>query len=113
MKGLRPVLYYPALSDPRFISVVLLLGLDLYALCTPAFGRHFSQWAVSVLSWVAVDSLLLIFLQRLFLVPLSAVVPSLAAFVLVDSPRLWPYAAVGAAAMLSKHLIRVDGRHVF
>lgn len=110
---LRPNIYYPTLADPRFISVVLLLGLDLYALATPSFGRRSSQWAVSVFSWVVLDSLLLIFYRRLLLVPLSGFVPALAAFVLVDSPHHWPYAAVGAAAVLSKHFIRIDGRHIF
>ena len=109
----RPIVYYPTLADPRYISVALLAGLDIYALMTPAFGRHFSQLAASILSWVTVDSLLLIFYQRLLLVPLSALVPSLATFVLVDSPHVWPYAAVGAAATLSKHFLRIDGRHVF
>lgn len=109
----QPVVVYPALSDPRFISVTLLSGLALYALMTPAFGRHPAQLAASVFTWVAVDALLLIFYQRVLLVPLSALVPSLAAFVLVDSPHVWPYAAVGAAAMLSKHFLRIDGRHVF
>lgn len=108
-----PIVVYPTLSDPRFISVTLLGGLALYALLTPAFGRHPSQLLASVLSWVLVDALLLIFYQRVLLVPLSALVPSLAAFVLVDSPHVWPYAAVGAVAMLSKHFLRIDGRHVF
>ncbi len=108
-----PVVHYPTPADPRFISVTLLSGLALYALMTPAFGRHPAQLAASVLSWVAADALLLVFYQRVLLVPLSALVPSLAAFVLVDSPHVWPYAAVGAAAMLSKHFLRIDGRHVF
>ena len=108
-----PVVHYPTLADPRFISVTLLGGLALYALMTPAFGRHPAQLAASVLSWIVVDALLLIFYQRVLLVPLSALVPSLAAFVLVDSPHVWPYAAVGATAMLSKHFLRIDRRHVF
>lgn len=108
-----PVVHYPTPADPRFISVTLLSGLALYALMTPAFGRHPLQLAASVLTWVVVDALLLIFYQRVLLIPLSALVPSLAAFVLVDSPHIWPYAAVGAAAMLSKHFLRIDGRHVF
>lgn len=111
--ALKPVVYYPTLADPRFISVLLLGGLDLYALTTPAFGRHFSQLAASVLTWVVLDSLLLVYDKRLLLVPLSGLVPSLAAFVLLDSPHVWPYAVLGAAAVLSKHFIRVDGRHVF
>lgn len=110
---LKPILYYPTLADPRFISVVLLLGLDVYALKTPAFSRHFAQLAASVLSWVGTDALLLLFYQRVLLVPLSAFVPSLAAFCLIDSPQVWPYAAVGVVAMLSKHFLRVDGRHIF
>jgi hypothetical protein len=112
-KPIRPVVYYPTLADPRFISVVLLGGLDCYALADPAFGRHFSQLAASVLSWVLLDGLLLVFYRRLLLVPLSGFVPSLAAFVLLDSPHVWPYALLGAAGVLSKHFIRVDGRHVF
>jgi len=108
-----PVVHYPTLADPRFISVTLLSGLALYALLTPAFGRHPAQLAASVLAWVAADALLLILYQKVLLVPLSALVPSLAAFVLVDSPHVWPYAAVGAAAILSKHFLRIDGRHVF
>lgn len=112
-RDLPRVVHYPTLADPRFISVTLLSGLALHALLTPAFGRVPLQLAASVLSWVAVDALLLVFYQRVLLVPLSALVPSIAAFVLVDSPYVWPYAAVGAAAMLSKHFLRIDGRHVF
>lgn len=108
-----PVVIYPTPADPRFISVTLLSGLAFYALLTPAFGRNPAQLAASLLSWVVADALLLIFYQKVLLVPLSALVPALAAFVLVDSPHAWPYAAVGAAAILSKHFLRVDGRHVF
>jgi len=107
------VFIYPGWDDPRWLQLAFLFSYDLYALASPGFSRTVAQFAAAVASCVFVDLGLLLFYRRLFLAPVSGLITGFATLLLCDAPSVWPYLAVGALSILSKHVIRVDGRHVF
>lgn len=106
-------LIYPGLSDPRWLQVLFLTAFDLYALSAPGFSRVPAQYLAGVGTCVVLDLALLFFYRGLLLLPVSGFISSMGLLLLVDSPFVWPYAAVAALTILSKHLVRADGRHVF
>lgn len=100
------------MRDPRLPIALFLIAFNVYALTSLSFSRTPAQWAASVGTCLALDWLLAR-LKGLRLVPLSGLVTSLGVVLLCDSPYTWPYAFVAAVSILSKHLIRAGGRHVF
>jgi len=106
------VLVYPGLKDPRWFQIGFLASFVVYALNSPAFSRHWTQWAAGAGACLGGELAFLAW-RRLWLVPLSGLITSMGLLLLVDSPSVWPYAAVGALSILSKQVIRVDGRHLF
>jgi Na+-translocating ferredoxin:NAD+ oxidoreductase RnfD subunit len=104
--------FLPPRGDPRWYLLAYLLSFNAYALLSPDFGRSPAKFAVSVSTCVLLDFILLR-LKGLKFFPLSGLITSMGTVLLCETPSLWPYAFVGAAAILSKHLIRSDGRHVF
>lgn len=62
---------------------------------------------------VAVDLALQLAREKRVFFPLSAVITSFGFQLLVIAPSAWMYAALGAAAMAAKNLVRWRGRHVF
>jgi Na+-transporting NADH:ubiquinone oxidoreductase subunit NqrB len=109
----RRTLIYPGLLDPRWLQVLFLLSFDVYALASPGFSRQPSQYLSGMAVCLLLDAAVLYFYRGLLLVPVSGLISSMGLLLLCDSPYVWPYAAVGAISILSKQLIRVDGRHVF
>jgi len=108
----RPRWSLPGLGDPRWAILAFLVSYDLYAIATPEFGRRPAQWAAGIGACLLSD-LAFLRLRKVSLVPLSGLISSLGLLLLLDSPFVWPYALCGFLAIASKHLIRVDGRHVF
>lgn len=103
----------PPASDPRWRQLGLHLVFLAYALSTPGFHRTVPQYALGLGATVAADLLLQLARERRVYLPLSAVITSLGFQLLVVARHAWVYAALGAAAMAAKNLIRVRGRHVF
>lgn len=108
----RKAVIYPGPRDPRWLQVSFLASFVVYATNSPAFSRHWTQYAAGFAACMGVE-LLFLAAKGVRLVPLSGVITTLGLLLLVDSPSVWPYAAVGAVSILSKHLLRVDGRHLF
>src|SRR5260370_669009 len=103
----RAGIIFPRLSDPRWIIVAFLFTFVVYALNSPAFSRHPSQFVAALLVCTALDSALCWWYQGVRLFPMSGIVTSAGTLLLCDSPHVWPYAFVAAASVLSKHFIRV------
>lgn len=104
---------YPGLLDPRWTILPFLLSFDVFALTSPGFSRSPVQFAAGVGTCLFLDSAILFLIRKLWLAPVSGFISSLGLLLLCDSPFVWPYAAVGAISILSKHLIRSEGRHMF
>ncbi len=102
----------PRRGDPRFAILVFLAAFVLYALRSPGFSRTPLQYGVDLSICLGLD-FALCWAKGLVMVPLSGFVTSMGVLLLCDSPHAWAYAFVAAASILSKHLIRTEGRHVF
>ena len=104
----------PTVKDPRWPVFVFLFGYSILAV-NKSFT--YTQTPVQLAAIVATCLVLDLFLEYLFhrqvRFPLSGFITALAAFVLVDTLEIWAYATVGALAILSKHLITAEKRHIF
>lgn len=103
----------PSASDARWRQLGLHLAFLAYALTTPLFHRTVWQYAVGVGATVAADLFLQYSREKRVYFPLSAVITSFGFQLLVRTEHAWVYAALGAAAMAGKNLVRFRGRHVF
>ncbi|MFH1723017.1 MAG: hypothetical protein ABII00_00185 [Elusimicrobiota bacterium] len=104
---------YPSLSDPRLTGLLFVGCYVAFAIISPGFGRSIEQFVTGLATAVVLDFAFQYFYWSLLLVPISAVFPGCTVTLLCDSPDLWPFAVVVGAAILSKHLIRTGGRHIF
>ncbi|MBI3564596.1 MAG: hypothetical protein HY079_05295, partial [Elusimicrobia bacterium] len=94
----------------QFFLHLVFLG---YALTTPSFHRTLAAYAWGVGATVAADLALQLAREKRVFFPLSAVITSFGFQLLVAARSAWMYAALGAAAMAAKNLVRWRGRHVF
>lgn len=104
---------WPAKSDARWFQVAFLLLFDLYAVSTPGFSRTAAQFAAGMSTCVLLDAGLAYFVDGLLLFPLSGLISSMGLLLLCDSHTVWVYPVIGATAILSKHFLRLNGRHIF
>lgn len=109
----KPWLVVPHWRDPRWTGASFLAGYVVFALLSPGFSRSPSQVFAALAACVGLDVLFHVFVWKVPLFPLSALFPALGVNLMCDSPAVWPFAAAGAVAVLSKHLLRSGGRHVF
>lgn len=106
-------LVYPTWRDPRWLIVLYLLSFVVYALGSPGFSRTLPQYLADVGVCVGLDSALIWLKGGALVAPLSGFITSMGVLLLCDAPSVWAYALVAALSILSKHFIRVGGRHVF
>jgi enediyne biosynthesis protein E5 len=109
----KRVLIYPSLQDPRWFQLGFLFSFVIYALTSPGFSRRPIQFLVGVATVLVLDSLLIYFYRGILLAPVSGLISTMGLLLLCDSPYVWPYAFVGALSVLSKHFIRIQGKHIF
>ena len=109
----RRTVVYPTWRDPRWFIVVFLLSFVTYAITSPGFHRSLSQFAMGVGVCVLLDAILLVRYQKVLVLPFSGFISSMGLLLLCDTPAVWPYPLAGALAILSKHFLRVGGRHIF
>lgn len=109
----RPRILFPSRRDPRWLLGVYALCFVAFAIHTPGFTRTPVQFLAGFSTCLIVDSLFLWFVKRLPLFPLSSMLSSMGVFLLCDSPHIWPYVVVALLTITSKHLLVIDGRHIF
>ena len=104
---------YPGWGDPRWWLIAFLLSFVTYAIASPGFHRSLDQFVVGIGVCVLLDGLLLWRYQKVLVVPVSGFITSMGLLLLCDTPALWPYPFAAALGILSKHFLRVGGRHIF
>jgi enediyne biosynthesis protein E5 len=93
---------------PILVTVVLVVGQVAFG-----FLESWGRTMLAICASIAVELLLgKIFTGRIPHLA-SAYVSGISVGMLVRSPELWPYALCSAIAIVSKYLIRVDGRHIW
>ena len=103
----------PKFRDPRWLLLAFFAVLLTYVLGEPGFARTPAHLLLSVGVCCSLDTLLAWLQRGKLLFPMSGLISSLGTFILVDSPLLWATGLAGALAILSKYLLRVNGRHLF
>ena len=106
-----PALAAPSI-DPRWFQIAALGALLAFGLSRRAFEVEaidiaaifataiFTQWAMSTVFAIKFE-------------PKSALITSLSLSLLLRADGLWPLAAAAFIAIVSKFLIRINGKHVF
>lgn len=108
-------LIIPRASDPRILILSFFAVFISYALTFPGFARTPLQFFVVIFTAILTD----VFFNRLLnptrpaVLPVSALVSSMGVFLLTDAEEPIFYAANAFLTIASKHLLRIDDRHIF
>lgn len=106
-------LILPKKNDVRFALFGFLFAYVIYALIVPSFTRSWQQFLATFLTCGLLDYAILRFWKKINLFPFSSMISALGIFLLCDSPYIWPFFVVSVITVLSKHLITVNGKHIF
>jgi enediyne biosynthesis protein E5 len=93
---------------PALVTMVLVAGQISFG-----FLESWSRTMLAIVTAIVVEMLLgRVFFGRWPHLA-SAYVSGISVGMLVRSPEFWPYALCAAISIMSKYVIRVDGRHIF
>ena len=99
--------------DKRYLAPVLVTMVLVAGQVSFGFLESWSRTMLAIVTAIVVEMLL----GRMFFGRwphlASAYVSGLSVGMLVRSPEYWPYALCAALSIMSKYVIRVDGRHIF
>ncbi|HLD88687.1 MAG TPA: RnfABCDGE type electron transport complex subunit D [Candidatus Nanoarchaeia archaeon] len=101
-------------SSPKNLVILILFFWTVVALSSSGFS-FVPQILISILCTVAVDLLLMYFRDKKIYFPESAVISGLIISLVISPPLSSWYILLfaGATAMLSKHFILANGKHIF
>jgi len=109
----HPDFLFPRATDVRWHLLAFQISYVVYALVATSFSRTVPQYVAAFASCMLLDFALSWTVKGVRMFPLSGLITSMGTILILDSPLVWPYAFVGVVAMLSKHFLRVRGRHIF
>jgi enediyne biosynthesis protein E5 len=99
--------------DKRYLAPVLVTMVLIVGQVTFGFLESWSRTMLAIVTSIAVEMLL----GRLFVGKwphlASAYISGISIGMLVRSPEFWPYALCAAISIVSKYVIRVDGKHLW
>lgn len=99
--------------DKRYLAPILVTIVLVVGQVTFGFLESWSRTALAIGTSILVE----LVLGRLYFGKwphlASAYVSGISVGMLVRSPEFWPYAVCAAISIVSKYLIRVDGRHIW
>jgi len=93
---------------PLLVTLVLIVGQVTYG-----FLESWSRTALAIGTSIVMELVLGRLLGGRWPHLASAYVSGISIGMLVRSPEFWPYALCAAISIVSKYLIRVDGRHIW
>jgi Na+-transporting NADH:ubiquinone oxidoreductase subunit NqrB len=103
----------PVRFDKRYLAPVLVTMVLIVGQVTFGFLESWSRTMLAIVTSIAVEMLL----GRLFVGKwphlASAYISGISIGMLVRSPEFWPYALCAAISIVSKYVIRVDGKHLW
>ncbi len=99
--------------DRRYLAPILITMVLLAGQISFGFLESWSRTVLAIVTSIVCEATL----SRVFLGRwphlASAYVTGISVGILVRSPEYWPYALCAALSIVSKYLIRVDGRHIY
>ena len=103
----------PVRFDKRYLAPILITLVLVAGQLSFGFLESWSRTALAIVTSILFE----IALSRVFVGRwphlASAYVTGISVGILVRSPEYWPYALCSAISIVSKYVIRVDGRHIF
>jgi tetratricopeptide (TPR) repeat protein/Na+-translocating ferredoxin:NAD+ oxidoreductase RnfD subunit len=104
---------WPSKSDARWFQLLFLAAFVVYAILSPGYQRTPAQFAAAVATCVLIDLVFQELVWKIRLVPVSGLITALGLTLLCETPGAGTVVLVGLLAGLSKHLLRIEGRHIF
>ena len=99
--------------DKRYLAPLLVTMVLVAGQVSFGFLESWSRTMLAIVTAILVEMLLgRVFFGRWPHLA-SAYVSGISVGMLVRSPEFWPYALCAALSIMSKYVIRVDGRHIF
>lgn len=111
LNGITAVL--PRWTDPRFVFGTFAIFFISFSLITMSFGRTPLQFLVCFSTFALLDLAFHYVLQRKIVFPLSGMISSIGAFLLVDTQEIGILLLVAFLTIGSKFFIQLRGRHIF
>jgi len=103
----------PSLKDPRYLQIAVLLAYSIVARELFYMDRPHWVTVVTCITTLTADFLIGYVFFKVIRFPVSSIIVSLAATLLIDSRVWWTYPLVGLLAVISKAVITHKGRHYF
>jgi Na+-transporting NADH:ubiquinone oxidoreductase subunit NqrB len=108
MPGLLPQQFDKRYLAPVLVTMVLIVGQVTFGFLE-SWGRTFLAIATSI----AIEMLLGKMIVGKWPHLASAYISGISIGMLLRSPEFWPYALCAAISIVSKYVLRVDGRHIW
>ncbi|MGI8550479.1 MAG: hypothetical protein ACR2PL_06720 [Dehalococcoidia bacterium] len=108
-----PPIVYPRFADPRLVQIGILASFTVLGQVVLGFEVSWLQIGVAILSVCLLDLLLSYRRSGTVVLPASGLISGLSLALLLPAPELWPFLVAALVTVLAKHLLRVQGRHVF
>src|SRR4051794_8830582 len=99
--------------DKRYLAPVLVTMVLVVGQLSFGFLESWWRTAFAILTSIAVELLLGKMITGKWPHLASAYISGISIGMLVRSPEFWPYALCSAISIVSKYVIRVDGRHIW
>src|SRR5690554_3164187 len=99
--------------DPRYF---VLLFLASFVLVGQLYLNFFQKWdtlIASVAGTMVTEMIIVRWRYKVWRFPLSALITGLGIGLLLSSHVVWPYALTSVMAIAIKHLVRMQGKHLF
>ena len=99
--------------DHRYLAPVLVTFVLVGGQLTFGFLESWSRTFLAIATAIGIELALARLATGAWPHLASAYVTGISVGMLVRSPAIWPYALCSAISIVSKYVIRVDGRHIF
>ena len=99
--------------DKRYLAPVLVTMVLIVGQVTFGFLESWSRTMLAIVTSIVIEMLLGKLFSGRWPHLASAYISGISIGMLVRSPEFWPYALCAAISIVSKYVIRVDGRHIW
>jgi Na+-transporting NADH:ubiquinone oxidoreductase subunit NqrB len=99
--------------DKRYLAPILVTIVLIVGQVTFGFLESWSRTALAIATAIGTEMVLGRLLGGKWPHLASAYISGISVGMLVRSPEFWPYALCSAISIVSKYVIRVDGRHIW
>jgi Na+-transporting NADH:ubiquinone oxidoreductase subunit NqrB len=103
----------PARFDRRYLAPALITCVLVAGQITFGFLESWSRTFLAIATAILVELVVVRVLYGKWPHLASAYISGISVGILIRSPAFWPYALCSAISIVSKYVLRVDGRHIW